>query len=359
MPRPIVIVGAGPAGLVLANVLHAAGLDCVLLERRERADVEARVRAGIITGQTVAILDRHGLSGPLRAAAARQNTCEFRTPGESLVVDYPDAHFVYPQHLLLRDLIEAFAARGGDLRFGTAVTAVQPGLVSIGPENRQIRASLIVDCAGRHGPTAKLFPAVVRQYPYRWRSVLIGAPPATPHLTYALHPDGFAGQMPRTPQSTRYYLQEPVDSELFPALERRLGAAVPRGPILHEDQVTMTASITGRMTHGTIHLAGDAAHSLPPAGAKGLNLAVADAEDLAEAVIVGGDRLHGYERRRLSAAWNAASFVDWLLSLVNTPDGPGRSFLHRISQSRLAGLRDSPGLIRWFTQAYAGGPAEE
>jgi p-hydroxybenzoate 3-monooxygenase len=335
----VLIAGAGPAGLVLANALLRAGVNCVVMERRERAPVEAR--AGILLADTVAVLDRLRLAGPLLASAGRQASCEFRTPDEQFVLTYPDAHYVYPQHLLVRDLIEAYTSGGGDIRFASAVapTAVE-----------RPAGELLIDCAGRHGPARSLFPRVVRHYPHRWRSVLVGAPAATPHLTYALHPDGFAGQMPRGPGSTRYYLQEPIASDLFVALEHRLGVPVPRGPVLSQDRVGMTASIASRMSDGRVHLAGDAAHAVPPTGAKGLNLAVADAADLADA-IVNRDRLAGYEQRRLAATWQTVEFVDWLLTLLDVPPDPYR---YRLNRARLSRLRDSPQLAAWFTRAYSG-----
>lgn len=360
MGRPVLIAGAGPAGLVLACALLAAGLDCVLLERRQRADLETRARAGIITGESVAILDSHGLSGPLRAAAGRQRTCEFRTPDGAFVLAYPGAHHVYPQHLLVRDLLEVYLSRGGDARFGAAITAVEPGdePVVVLADGQRLGGSLLADCAGRHGPSRGLFPIVERCYPYRWQSIQVEARPATPHLTYALHPDGFAGQMPRTPSQTRYYLQEPVDGDLFTALEHRLGVPVPHGPVTDRSAVTMIATIAATMSRGAVHLAGDAAHTLPPTGARGLNLAIADADDLAGSIVArhhdDGVRLRGYSARRLAAAWRAATFVDWLLTLVNTPVGPDRDYRHRINVNRLAELRDSPELAGWFGAAYAG-----
>lgn len=372
-PRPVVIIGAGPAGLVVGNALLLAGIDCVVVERRGRARVEARARAGLVTAPTVDTLTRYELANGLRRRAHVQGWCEFRTAADSVVVDYAEltgsvGHWIYPQQLLVRDMIEAYVDRGGELLFETEAVGVSvrgdaDATVRLRTPTGEIHydCAVVAGCDGRHGASVRALPPgstreYTRHYPYRWVTVLAATPPAPPHPLYALHPDGFAGQLPRTATETRYYLgyttgETPLewsDDQLWRQLCRRLNTTGPTPELRDRDVVRMATRVRTPMAVGPVHLAGDAAHTVPPAGAKGMNLAVADAAELASAITAAvrdGDdaRLRRYSDTRMPEIWRTVAFVDWLLRLL----GGG-------SEERLAELRDSPGLASWFGHAYAG-----
>ncbi|MEV4319871.1 FAD-dependent monooxygenase [Actinocrispum sp. NPDC049592] len=345
----VLIVGAGPAGLVLGNALLQAGVDCVIMERRDRSHVENRARAGITDHRTRLILERLGLADGLLGNGTTQTSCEFRAGDESFVVPYAEhtggiGHYVYPQQLLVRDLIEAFGKAGGDLRFGTTVDEPPPG-------------SIVACCDGNPSIGLPRNATVhTRQYPYRWLTVVADVPATG--LVYGLHPDGFAGQMPRTEGQSRFYLQCSPDEnplswnedKIWTLLARRLPGTTP-GRVLHRAILDLSTQVTEPMRHGDVYLAGDAAHILPPTGGKGMNLAIADAHTLARALI------HGdvdYTAARLPDVWRAVTFADWLLALVNTPLQLPRADIeadYRMRVNRVTDLVESPG---WFARAYTG-----
>ncbi len=348
----VLIIGAGPAGLVLGNALLQAGVDCVIVESRDRAHVENRARAGITDHRTRLILERLGLADGLLSKGTTQHSCEFRAGDESFVIPYAEytggiGHYVYPQQFLVRDLIEAFLKAGGDLRFGTTVDTPPQG-------------SVVVCCDGNPS-IGRPADATVhkRQYPYRWLTVV--ADVAAAGLVYGLHPDGFAGQMPRTSGQSRFYLQCPPaenplawsDEKIWTLLEQRL-PGTPYGRVLERTILDMSTEVTAPMRHGDTYLAGDAAHILPPTGGKGMNLAIADADTLAR-VLIDGDI--DYTAARLPDVWRSVAFADWLLALVNTPLHLPRADIeadYRMRVSRVTELAGSPGLASWFAHAYTG-----
>lgn len=392
------IIGAGPAGLVLANVLTRAGIDCVVIEHHSREYVEGRARAGFLEHRTVEYLSAHGLAGPLRAEAKRHVRCEFRTPARRFSVPYGElaggrSHWVYPQQYLVRDLIDALSATGGSVLFSHKVVAItglldsRPVIVA-GPADRpaqegspdaalEITCDVVVGCDGYHGVSRAAIPPeavreVTKRYPFDWLAVLGEASPAPGHVVYAMHDDGFAGHMPRTPEVSRFYLQcapgdraeDWPDARIWKELRHRLAAdgvdALRPGRILEKGTLSMRSAVTEPMRFGRLFLAGDAAHLLTPSGAKGMNLAIADAGALAEALIAhyrcGNDELlDSYSSTRLAEVWQAQEFSDWLLHVLHRPNaGPDHAFQQKLRLARLDQLECSTAVAATFAQRYVG-----
>jgi p-hydroxybenzoate 3-monooxygenase len=361
----VAIVGAGPAGLVLANVLLRGGVDTVLVERRSRADVEQRARAGLVEHRIVEYLRAHGLADRLLADGTRHGWCDFLCAGRLLRFDYAAQsggvrHWVYPQQLLVRDLVATLCAAGRPPEFSRPAVRVHAAADGAGSARVEC-AGLDIDCdyvVGSDGPQGVSAQALPRQaapgelderYPYDWLTLLAEVDRVVPGVVYAVHEDGFAGVMPRTSRIARLYLEIPAGdaasrwtaARVHERLRIRLSgtgragarqrggawrpgpeAAVPRlGRIVETGVLRMRSRVRQHFQHGRLFLAGDAAHVLTPSGAKGMNLAVADAADLAEALVRryrDGDEayLAGYTSRRLPEVLRtrdlAAGFLDLL-----------------------------------------------
>ncbi|WP_280267342.1 4-hydroxybenzoate 3-monooxygenase [Nocardia wallacei] len=381
----VVIVGAGPAGLVLGNALLRNGIDCAIVEQRTRAYVEQRARAGLIQHRTVEALRDLGLAERLLAAGARHTSCEFRAQDLRFTLDYATladgaTHTIYPQQNLVRDLIAAFIADGGDLRFDTPVIRLHPcrehPAVALG-DGTELTCDILAGADGAHGVTRAALPATAigehhRHYPYRWITVLAAAPPSTTQIIYGAHRDGFAGHMLRTSTVSRYYLQCGIDDtpddwpddRIWEALQHRLatsdGWTLTEGPILDTGLLDMSTFVTTGMQAGNVYLLGDAAHVITPAGGKGMNLAIGDAIELARAI---GARLHQgstehlklYTSNRLGPIWQAQHFSDWLLHLINTaPADDDPDFDYQLRRARLTELAHRADLATWFARNYAG-----
>lgn len=388
----VAIVGAGPAGLVLANILTAAGVDCVVMEHRSRDYVENRARAGFLEQRTVDFLRQHGLAERLAAEGLRHDRCEFRSADCRFSLPYGElaggrVHWVYPQQFLVRDLIEILVARGGEVLFSHPVTAIEdvqserPVVVcqpADDSESLTLSCAAVVGCDGFRGVSRLAIPAgraqmYEKRYPFDWLAVLAEAAPATDQVVYSLHPDGFAGQMPRTPQISRFYLQcgageagtDWPDERIWKELRHRLAAEgclelVP-GRILEKGTLTMRSAVTVPMQFGMMFLAGDAAHVLTPSGAKGMNLAIADAAILGEGLIAhfsDGDEalLRGYTAARLPDVWRAQEFSDWLLQLIHgpVPGSEDEAYQGQLRRARLEQLEHSRLFAENFARRYVG-----
>lgn len=390
------IIGAGPAGLVLANVLTRSGIDCVVVEHRTREHVEGRARAGFLEHRIVEHLRHHGLAQRLEAEAIRHVRCEFRCGGRRFSVPYGELsggkeHFVYPQQNLVRDLIELLISAGGEVLFSHSAMALE-GIgagrptVLCRPDRAvrsanapadllQIECDLVAGCDGYHGVARKAPPsgslqAFAKPYDFAWLTLLAEVPPATDEVVYALHDDGFAGWMPRTPGISRFYLQCPPsdvldhwpDGRVWKELDHRLavdGSADLRpGPVLEKGILEMRSAVTEPMQWGPLFLAGDAAHILTPAGAKGMNLAIADAITLADAMIAyflerEEVLLDSYSATRLPDVWQAQEFSDWLLQLLHRPAGDD-AFQQRLRLARLDLLDRASAFATLFAHRYVG-----
>lgn len=380
------IIGAGPAGMLLAVLLRRAGIDCVVLERRDREYVANRARGATVEHRVVELLRRHDLAGNLLGRGAVENAVEFRLGGRRYPVHYEPlaagrSHYIYPQQFLVRDLIEAYLADGGDLRFDTAVAAVddlagQP-LLRLA-DGTELRCEVIAGCDGEYGVARSAIPATALrctdyQYGYAWLSVLAEAPPSNDCVINALHESGACVHVRRTPTVSRFYLQcgpaetraDWPDERIWKEIRLRLAVDEPwtlhTGPVTATGTVRMRSLVCEPMRYGSLFLAGDAAHIVPPVGGKGFNLALADAEELALGLIdrfTAGDhrRVDAYSQTRLARIWRAQEFVHWMMDLVNTP-GYGTSsapFLHRVQAARLTRLMDSPEYMAAFLTDYVG-----
>ncbi|MFK0235604.1 FAD-dependent monooxygenase [Streptomyces vinaceus] len=382
----VAVVGAGPAGLVLANVLHRAGVAVEVRERASRAEVEQQARAGLIEHRVVEYLREHGLADRLLAEGGRHEWCEFVCLGERMRIPYGElsggaGHWVYPQQLLVRDLIAAYERSGGTVRFDCPVLDVDTSgtLPLVRCADEVLEADYVVGCDGPRSTVAQAFPAdaagaVERRYPYDWLTVLAEVDRPVDGIRYALHEAGFAGMMPRTPRLARFYLQVPPEADLSDWTEARireqlslrlqLAAGDPElGAVTEVGMLRLRGRVREHVRAGRLLLAGDAAHVLTPSGAKGLNLAVADVADLAQTLLLchrgadgHEDALADYDRRRHQAAWTTQEFSDRLLDLLHLPSGdPAESaFGLRLRRERVSRLAAPGPEGEAFARAYAG-----
>ncbi len=297
---PVVVVGAGPAGLTVGAILRAAGLDCLVLETETREFIERRPRAGVIEEWAVRGLERRELAANLLVRAELHTACEFRFDGKRHRFANRELsgshHWVYPQPLLVTDLVREYAdVRGGRIRFGVRDVRLhdldgdRPSVSYLCPESGRrevVSCEFVAGCDGARGVTRTSVAtgrARVARHDYGigWLALLAEAPPSADCVLFGCHPDGFAGQMPRSPGVTRYYLQCPPgdDPENWPhervwaALRRRLGAAGAAPPVegrlIGKRVLDMHDYVTEPMASGRLFLAGDAAHLMAPIAAKG------------------------------------------------------------------------------------------
>ena len=385
----VAIVGAGPAGLALGNILLDHGVDCVILERHQRPHIEQRARAGLLEDAIAHGLAEHGLADRLLVSAARHGACEFRFGGRRYTARYGDlaggrTHYVYPQQDLVKDLVAAFLNKGGHLLFDAQVTAIRH--IADRPQLQfqhfgaagTVQCDLVAGCDGFHGVSRGSVPdgaATVYEYRHRygWLAILAAAPPSTDKIIYALHPEGFAGHMLRSPEVSRYYLQCPAgdqvanwpDGLVWEQLRHRLatsdGWALRDGPIIEKSVLDMRSWVCEPMQFGNLCLVGDAAHILTPAGAKGMNLALGNAHELALGLVdhfKRGDsrRLRAYSETRLPAVWRAQEFSASFLGLLHGTVDPGQSrpFADRLRHSALEQISGTTARARSFAESYVG-----
>ncbi|MGW0867854.1 4-hydroxybenzoate 3-monooxygenase [Streptomyces sp. NPDC002611] len=386
---PVVVVGAGPAGLTIGNILRAASVDCLVLETETREFIEQRPRAGVIEEWAVRGLEKRGLARNLLDRAELHTSCEFRFDGERYRFHYGEMtgshHFVYPQPLLVTDLVREYAdVRGGEIRFGVRDVEVQdidtdrPSVSYTCPETgeqRVVHCDFVAGCDGARGVTrASLPPDRVRiarhDYGIGWLALLAEAPPSADCVLFGCHGHGFAGQMPRSPEVTRYYLQCPPgdDPENWPhervwaELRQRLGAAgVPpltEGRLIEKRVLDMHDYVVEPMVHGRLYLAGDAAHLVAPIAAKGMNLALHDAFLLGDALVdrlTDGDDsgLGGYAEACLRRVWDYQEFSQWLAEVFHGA-ASGDPYRAGTSIARLRRLFSSPVAAAAFAERYLG-----
>ncbi len=350
MRTQVGIVGAGPAGLLLSHLLALRGVDSLLVEARSRTYCEARQRAGVLEDGSVRLLREAGLSERLDREGLTHGGIYLQFAGERHHVDFRDLTggrtvTVYAQTEVVKDLIARRLADGGAIEFevsGTAVSgteSTQPVLAytAAGGRRHEVRCDVIAGCDGFHGICRPAFPAgslTVRErdYPYAWLGILAQVPPSTDELIYAHHPDGFALHSMRTPQLSRLYLQvapderieDWPDERIWAALQRRFalpGWTLQEGPVLDKGITPMRSFVSAPMRRGRLFLAGDAAHIVPPTGAKGLNLALADVAVLADALaalVAGDERLAAaYSDTCLARVWRSTHFSWWMTSMLH------------------------------------------
>ncbi|MEV0557482.1 4-hydroxybenzoate 3-monooxygenase [Streptomyces sp. NPDC050597] len=385
----VVIVGAGPAGLTLANILRAASVDCVVLENESRAFIEQRPRAGFLEEWAVRALEGRGLADRLLENTVAHTECEFRFAGERHRFPYADVsghrHYVYPQPLLVTDLVREYAdVRGGDIRFGVrdvepaGIDTDRPSVAYTDPETGErvrLDCEFIAGCDGARGVTRDRMPAehvtVARHdFGVGWLALLAEAPPSSDCVVFGIHPRGFAGHMARSPQVTRYYLECPPDDDpenwsherVWAELHARLGAegAQPlnEGKLIEKRVLAMHNYVVEPMAYGRLYLAGDAAHLLAPIGAKGMNLAIHDSLLLGDALVAyygkGDDSgLRGYSEVCLRRVWQYQEFSQWLSDVYHGASS-GDAFKAGTSMARLRRILASPAAATGFAELFLG-----
>jgi p-hydroxybenzoate 3-monooxygenase len=387
MRTQVAIVGAGPAGLLLAHLLHRQGIDSVVLERQTREYVERRIRAGVLEHGTVELLREVGLAGRLDRERMVHHGLELLFDRIGHRVDLTALAgrqiTIYGQHELVKDLIAARLATGRPLLFSAPAQGVsdldtEKPVVHFVQDGREqeLRADFVAGCDGFHGVTRPACRAqtYAHDYPYAWLGVLAQAPPSSPELIYTYHLDGFALHSMRTPEITRLYLQVAPEEDLAAWPDQRiwseLGTRLARddpawrlttGEILEKGVTGLRSVVTEPMRHGRMFLAGDAAHIVPATGAKGLNLAVADVVVLAAALTgwytTGGNTLlDAYSTTCLQRVWQVQQFSSWMTSMLHRSPDP---FSQRLQLSQLRYLVSSTAAATSFAERYAGLPLPE
>ncbi|MEI9965595.1 MAG: 4-hydroxybenzoate 3-monooxygenase [Caulobacteraceae bacterium] len=388
MRTQVAIIGSGPAGLLLSHLLRVEGIDSVVLERRSRDHVQGRIRAGVLETISVELLEKVGVAGRLHAEGLVHDGVNIAVDGELFRIDLKASAgasvTVYGQTEVTHDLIDAAIAHGMPLVFeaddvalhdieGDApyVTYVEDGVA------QRLDCDFIAGCDGFHGVSRTCIPDGVLQafekvYPFGWLGILADVPPAEHELVYSSHPRGFALASMRSMARSRYYIQCPIDEkledwpderiweELAVRLGPRIAADMTRGPSIEKSIAPLRSFVAEPMRHGRLFLAGDAAHIVPPTGAKGLNLAASDVHYLSQA-LAGFYRtgataaLDGYSQQALARVWKAERFSWWFTTQTHRfPDASG--FERRLQAAELDYLRHSGAAQASFAENYVGLP---
>jgi len=388
----VCIVGAGPAGLLLAHLLRLEGVDSMVLETRTREEIEATIRAGVLEQGTVNILNETGVGERMMREGAVHHGIILRFAGRSRRIDLAGltggrSIMVYAQHEVIKDLVKARLDAGAPIEFGVKDVTLQDldteapkvRYRDAGGELRELECAFVAGCDGFHGISRPTIPSrrrheFTRTYPFGWLGVLVEAPPSTDELIYAHHERGFALVSTRSPQIQRLYVQcEPEDriehwpdERIWEELRARLatldGWQLKEGRIFQKGIVAMRSFVVEPMQYGRLFLAGDAAHIVPPTGAKGLNLAVADVRVLARALTAHyrdqrNDLLAQYSATVLRRVWRAEHFSWWMTSMLHRfhDDTP---FQHRLQLAELDYVTSSKAKATTLAENYVGMPLD-
>jgi p-hydroxybenzoate 3-monooxygenase len=372
------IVGAGPAGLTLARLLELEGVSTVVLESRDRAYCEQRIRAGVLEQRSAELLRDAGVGERMDREGIVHRGISLQFDGERHYVPMADLTgrtiLLYGQTEVVKDLIAARLESGLPLHFECAVERVDPERGIVHHDGGALECDVVAGCDGFHGVCRRSIPdaalrTVEREYPFGWLGILAAVPPSMGELVYAHHERGFALLSLRSPELSRYYLQvahdEDVadwpDERIWEELQRRTaldGWTLHAGSILEKGVTGMRSFVASPMQHGRLFLTGDAAHIVPPTGAKGLNLALADVRLLARAIVHrvrtgSDDLLDAYSRTCLRRVWRAEHFSWWMTSMLHRLPG-GDPFDLELQRAQLRYVTTSEAAARSLAENYVG-----
>lgn len=388
MKTQVAIIGAGPAGLLLGSLLRAEGIDCVVIERQSPDYVLSRIRAGVLEQITVGLMERLGIDARMKAEGLPHGGFNL-ADGERLIrIDIERLTgrqvMVYGQTEITRDLMDAAPGFGLEVIYGVSDVALHD-IESDAPRvtytrdgvAQAIEARFVAGCDGFHGPSRAAIPQRVGQsfervYPFGWLGILADVPPCNHELIYANHERGFALASMRSPTRSRYYIDVPLtekvedwsDERVWDELAIRLGpdaaAHITRGPSLEKSIAPLRSFVFEPMRHGSLLLCGDAAHIVPPTGAKGLNLAASDVHYASRALTAwfkanDADAIAGYSDKALARVWKSERFSWSLTKLMHRfpEDGP---FERRMQVAELDYIAGSEAAQRTIAENYVGLP---
>jgi len=385
MRTQVGIVGAGPAGLILAHLLHQEGIESVILEDRSREYVEHRVRAGLLEQGTVDLLESMGVADRLHEEALQHHGIYLQFDGRREYIAASEitgrSIWIYGQQEIVKDLIAARLEYDGPLLFEVDDVSVHdfggdgdPYVEFTHDGARQrLDCDVIAGCDGFHGVCRPAIPDGVltfheREYPFAWLGILAEVAPSTDELIYAHHPNGFALHSMRSPTISRLYLQVPPDEEIDNWTDERIwdelqtrfaleGWTLEQGPVIEKGITPMRSFVCEPMQCGRLYLAGDAAHIVPPTGAKGLNLAAQDVRVLADALVHwyrtgDGDRLDAYSENALRRVWRVQDFSNYMTTLLHRlREDP---FDDRLQRARLEYVTRSDAAAHSLAENYVG-----
>ena len=387
MRTQVGIIGAGPAGLMLSHLLYLEGIESVVLEAHSRQYVEERVRAGVLEQGTVDLLIGTGAGERLRKQGLVHHGIELSFTGRRHRIDFQEltgrSITVYAQQEVIKDLIKARLGAGGQIHFEVSDVSIdaldtsQPVIrFHKNGEPQELVCDFIAGCDGSHGISRPSIPpdaitVFERVYPFAWLGILAATPPASEELIYASHDRGFALLSMRSPDVSRLYLQcrpderleDWPDERIWQELRLRLatddGFSLQPGEVMEKSISTMRSFVVEPMQYGRLFLAGDAAHIVPPTGAKGMNLAIADVRVLADALghwyATGRtDLLDAYSATCLRRVWRAEHFSWWMTSMLHRfPDDDG-GFQYRLQLAQLRYVTTSQAAATTLAENYVG-----
>ena len=384
MKTQVSIIGAGPSGLVLSRYLALQGIESIVLEDRSREYVESRIRAGLLETQSVQMLEEIGVADRLKREGLEHKGIYLQIPGERKHLDFEEligyTVWVYGQTEIQKDLDAACDAAGQEIHYEVSdvelhdIDSENPSVTFVDKDgNKQIiECAVIAGCDGFWGPSRKAIPGVEvgsfeRVYPFSWLGVMANVAPSTDELIYARHPDGFAMHSMRSDKVSRLYLQvDPTDDianwsddRIWEALSKRMavdGWELKTGEITEKNILAMRSFVAGKLQHGRLFLVGDAGHTVPPTGAKGLNSAVNDVRFLGEGLVKffkekDATLLNRYSERAKETIWRVTHFSWWMTTMLHTN---GNEFDNQLQLSQLKHVFKNKALQINLAENYVG-----
>lgn len=384
MRTKVGIIGAGPAGLMLSHLLHLKGIESVIIEKKSRKKIENTIRAGVLEQGTMDLLNKTGVGDRMMKFGDLHKGIEFQFNRKRHRINFEELIgrriMIYPQHEVLKDLISARLEADGRILFNSDhvslhdIDTKEPKIsFEYNGEKQELICDFIAGCDGFHGPSRKSIPkAYLREsdyiYPYGWLGILTETPPANPELIYTFHERGFALISTRTPNIQRYYLQVDASDDIANWTDERIWSelharvdlddwTLEEGPIIQKNIVPMRSYICETMKYARLFLAGDAAHIVPPTGAKGLNLAISDVQVLSEGLnyfyeTESEELLNQYSNICVHRVWKAQRFSNQMTNLLHYNDKKS-SFEQGIQLAELEYISSSTVASKSIAENYA------